>query len=70
MTTCKNCTFRDTTTSTCRANPPQVSVLLVPSGVNPLTRQAMMQPQPVAAFPPVDDEGWCGRYSPNISLAS
>lgn len=70
MSTCKTCVSRDPDTSTCRLNPPQVSILLVPAGVNPLTRQSVMQPQPVAAFPPVDDEGWCRQYAANISLMS
>lgn len=44
----------------CHRNPPMVTVLTDPNG----------QPTPVAAWPPVRPDQWCGEHTPSLELAS
>lgn len=48
----------------CRRNPPQVTIVMVPVQPNALmTKQAMgFTPQPLAAFPFVHRDMWCGAF--------
>lgn len=46
----------------CRRNPPTATILMIPGpqGVAPV---------PVAAFPPVQPDMWCGEHKPRIEHA-
>ena len=56
---CKTCAFIHD--NECRRDPPQVSVVMVPTQTV-LQKGPTLQPSPVAAFPPVDENCWCGEY--------
>jgi hypothetical protein len=43
----------------CRANPPQVTVVMVPA---PPPRVGNLMPQPFATFPLVRSDMWCGQF--------
>lgn len=65
---CQNCKFRYTERQPgakqmfCRRNPPQATIIMVPSPKGP-------QPVPIAAFPPVQPEMFCGEWGPRIMHA-
>ena len=64
-TTCKH-SFEHT----CRRNPPGVAVVLLPTR-HPISGQTTMTPQVMGAFPPIQDEHFCGEYTAKIlSLTS
>lgn len=63
---CKRCCFGvvDGGQRSCRFNPPQMVV--VPKA-NPVTRQ--VEAVPMSIFPPVQDDGWCGRFDLLMGMA-
>lgn len=60
--TCPKCrwAFVDGREITCRRNPPQVSIIMVPA---PPPRAGQIMPQALAAFPIVHPDMWCGEHS-------
>lgn len=59
--TCKHATVRPGGSGKeCRAEPPTVAILPGPGG----------QPLTMAAFPPVRDDHWCGRWAARLETMS
>jgi len=65
--TCKTCRFFERVETRpeegfCKENSPQVTILLIPQA-NHITGQMGAMPQPIASWPTVTDDLWCGRYT-------
>ena len=58
---CSRCRFasKDGSDISCRANPPQVTIVMVPA---PPPRVGQLMPQPFATFPLVRPDMWCGQF--------
>lgn len=70
--TCATCKHWDRSpeddgTGICRANPPTACVIMQPQQ-NELTREVVMVPQIVAAFPPVPATAWCGTWTSRLEF--
>lgn len=64
--TCKTCRWlepHDGGDQTCRRNPPQATVLLVPAA----SPRVGLTPQPFSTFPIVTPDMWCGAFEGRIS---
>jgi hypothetical protein len=48
----------------CHAGPPGVGIIMMARPGRP------PQPEPVAAFPPVRPEQWCGQWKPKVGMLS
>ena len=64
---CSQCSHHDSDTSTGHRQPPQASILMVP--IRDL-RGDSFAPQNFTTWPVVNDDHWCGEFSPAISLHS
>ena len=64
---CSQCLHHDSDTSTCHRQPPQASIIMVP--IRDL-RGDGFAPQNFTTWPVVNDDHWCGEFSPAISLHS
>lgn len=54
---CHTCEFYSALKKECRKNPPTVFIVMTAKGA-----------APVAAFPTMLPEGWCGQYQPAIVI--
>lgn len=68
IATCKNCNhyLPDDVESKnpqglCRESPPQATIVMLP--VKTALGQGAMQPQTIAAWPPVQENQWCGKHA-------
>ena len=66
MSTCKSCKYRND--DECRRHPPHVSVVMIPS--KSALSGMSLNPSPVAAFPNVNEDLWCGEYAPKMALTA
>ena len=62
--TCAHCKYRHE--DECHRYPPHVSVVMVPVN-NALSVRPSLQPSPVAAFPNIGEDSWCGEFSVKMS---
>jgi hypothetical protein len=62
---CKDCKFR--VDGECRRYPPQVSIVMMPTKV--AVAGPTLQPSPLATFPPVEDDLWCGEFTVRMSIS-
>ena len=69
MTTCATCRFsaKEKANMTCRKNPPQVTIHLMPTGPN-LAGQQGLAPVTFAAWPPVSGTDWCHSHEVSIAI--
>jgi len=66
IASCSSCKHRKE--DECRRFPPQVSVVMIPNQTALSGMQ--LQPSPVAAFPNIADDSYCGEYSVKFSMVA
>jgi len=71
-TTCKTCKHFQAVGAVgdCRYNPPQVTIILIPSPPTVASRgQPMMNPVPFGGFPIINnpEDLWCSKWEPQAS---
>jgi hypothetical protein len=66
VASCNSCKFRQD--DECHRYPPQTTVVMIPTKTALSGMQ--LQPSPVAAFPNIGEDSWCGEYSVKLSLSS
>lgn len=65
--TCKFVVPGGGTDLACHFNPPQATVILAPRRT---LQGDTLQPTPVTTWPLVRESEWCGKWEPQITLAS
>ena len=66
IASCHSCKHRKE--DECRRYPPHVSVVMMPTQTALSGMQ--LQPSPVAAFPNIADDSYCGEYEVKFSMAA
>lgn len=72
LITCMTCKFfvrapGSKDTGICKANPPQVSIIMMVQH-NPISNSSQQMPMPISAFPQVTEGEWCGGHTMKWSV--